>query len=183
MGRLLKKIPNEYYKSVFKIDFLSLKSRGIKLLLIDIDNTLVSYDDPVPTKEVDELINELLKLDFEIVLISNNNFKRVSLFANHNNLKFVSKALKPLKKGYKRALKLVEGTYLNKEVCVIGDQLYTDILGGNKMGFYTILIKPVKVKTDVWTTKINRYRENKLINKVKKKYPNIYNEVLKDYEM
>lgn len=183
MGRLLKKIPKRYFKSVFKIDFLALKQQGIKLLLIDIDNTLVSYDDPIPTKEVEKLFEELEKLDFEVILISNNNFKRVSTFAKHSKLKFVEKAFKPLKRGYKKALNLANNKYRNEQVCVIGDQLFTDILGGNKMNFYTILVDPVKVNTEVWTTKINRYRENKLIKKLRQKYPKIYHEVLSNYEM
>lgn len=183
MSRIIKYIPDSYYKSILLIDFLSLKEEGIKAIFIDIDNTLVSYDDPLPTNEVKELINKLLKLEFEVVLISNNNYKRVSLFANDLNLPFVSRAIKPFKRGYKKGLKLLKNKYRNNEILVIGDQFFTDISGGNKMGFKTILVKPVKTKTDVLTTKINRYRETKLINKLKKKHANLFNEVLKGYDL
>lgn len=183
MRGILKKIPNKYYKSVFEIDFLSLKSQGIKLLLIDVDNTLVAYDEPLPTKKVEELYKNLDNLGFEIILVSNNNFKRVSLFASSQNYNYVYKAFKPLKRGYKKALRLASRNYLKEEVSVIGDQFFTDIYGENKMGFYTILVAPVKEITDAWTTRINRYRETKLIKKLKKNYQTIYDEVLTNYEM
>ncbi|MCF7926794.1 MAG: HAD hydrolase family protein, partial [Candidatus Izimaplasma sp.] len=75
-----KFIPTEYHKSFFDIDFLSLKKQGFKLIISDLDNTLISYDEHVPNKL---LLNQLIALEelgFEIVLLSNNNQARMNKF-------------------------------------------------------------------------------------------------------
>lgn len=181
MSRLLKYIPDHYYKSVFEIDFLNIYKEGIKVLFIDIDNTLAPYDVSYPKEETITLLNNLKEIGFKIILISNNYYKRVFQFSKDLNIPFVHYATKPLKRGFKKGLKLLN--YKNKEeVCLIGDQIFTDVLGGNKMGFKTILVTPLKSKTDVWTTKLNRKREKHLLRKISKKHPKLYEERLKEYE-
>jgi|SRR5690554_2683549 len=182
-NRLKKYIPNEFKQSIYEIDFLSLYDKGYRLLLIDIDNTLANYKTLLPSKDNLKLIKTLQEIGFEVILVSNNNYKRVSVFAEEiSGVKFVHFALKPFKRGYKKALKIANRKYEKQEVVSIGDQLMTDIKGTNKMGFYSILVKPIERKTDVLTTKINRFLENRKLKKIKKKYPKLYEEVLKDYE-
>lgn len=181
-SRLRKYIPNQFAESIEEIDFFWLYEQGIRLLLIDIDNTLASYKTLLPTEENLKLVENLKKIGFEVILISNNSYKRVSAFTKpFNDVAFVHAALKPLKRGYKKALKKANKTYKKEEVATIGDQLMTDVKGTNKMGFYSILVKPIARKTDVFTTKINRFFENKKLKKIKKKYPKEYEETLKDY--
>lgn len=182
-NRLKKYIPNEFKQSIYEIDFLSLYDKGYRLLLIDIDNTLASYKTVLPTKDNLKLIKSLQEMGFEVILISNNNYKRVSVFTeNINDVRFVHFALKPFKRGYKKALKIAKRKYEKHEIISIGDQLMTDVKGTNKMGFYSILVRPIERRTDVLTTKINRFFENRKLKKIKKKYPELYEEVLKDYE-
>lgn len=181
-NRLRNYIPNKYKESIYKIDFLRLYEKGIRLLLIDIDNTLASYKTILPTEENLNLVKDLQEIGFEVILISNNNYKRVSTFTKpFDDVLFVHWALKPLKRGYKKALRKASKDYKKEQVATIGDQLMTDVKGTKKMGFYSILVKPLERKTDVFTTKINRYFENKKIEKIKKKYKKEYEELLKDY--
>lgn len=178
---LKKYIPDSYYKTIQDIDFLHYYNEGKRLIFLDIDNTVVNYDVLDPSKEHIDLINHIKDIGFEIIIISNNNEKRVERLSAPLNVKYVYTALKPLKKGYKQGLKIADRSYKKDEIMAIGDQLMTDIKGANKMGFYSILVTPIERKTDVFTTRVNRYFENRRINKIKKKYPEIYEQRLKDY--
>lgn len=181
--RLKRYIPNEFKESIFKIDFLTLYEQGFRLLFIDIDNTLVSYTEKIPTKEVHELIENLKEMGFEIILISNNYHKRVSKFAAPLiDIPFVHYALKPFKRGFKKGLKMASQKYEPSEVIAIGDQLMTDIKGANKLGFYSVLVKAIEQKTDVLSTRINRFFERRILKKLKRKYKEEYERTLKQYE-
>lgn len=183
MSKKLKRfIPNKYKESVYEIDFFALYEQGFRLAFIDIDNTLANYKTELPTKENLELVDEIQKIGFEVILISNNYFKRVSKFSEPFGVPFVHWALKPLKRGYKKGLKKASREYKKEEVITVGDQLITDVKGSSKMGFYSILVKPIEKKTDVFTTKINRLREQRILKKIKKKYPKKYKDRLEKYE-
>ena len=82
------------------------------------------------------------------------------------------------KKGFKKAVKAL-GITDYSQVVVLGDQILTDILGGNRMGFKTILIKAIDRESEVFSTRFNRRFERKIVKRIKKNDPN---GVLKDYE-
>ncbi|MFP4286592.1 MAG: YqeG family HAD IIIA-type phosphatase [Candidatus Izemoplasmataceae bacterium] len=172
-----KFIPNDHVDHVFDIDFKALYQRGIRLLLIDLDNTLIPYDEILPNQSLKDFFKSLIALGFETVIVSNNHYERINIFATACNVPFVSSAKKPTKFGFKSALKKVEKTYKKEEVCVIGDQLMTDIFGSKRMGFEAILVKPIKKKTEKWYTKLNRKIEDKMLDKIKKKSPVQYNQL------
>lgn len=183
MSKKLKRyIPNQYKESVYEIDFLSLYEQGFRLAFIDIDNTLANYKTELPTKDNLELVKKIEEIGFEVILISNNYYKRVSKFSEPFGVPFVHWALKPLKRGYKKGLKMASKDYNKEEIITIGDQLFTDVKGSSKMGFYSILVKPIETKTDVFTTKINRCREQRILRKIKNKYPKEYKDRLEKYE-
>lgn len=171
-------IPKYFYSNIFDINYNMLKERGIKALFFDLDNTLIDYNTEVLPVNVVSLLTKLEK-DFKIVIVSNNSKKRVSK-ALKNLFPFVSRALKPLKRGFKKAKRIVNFNY--NEICVIGDQLMTDIKGSNKLAMCNILILPILVSTDAWTTKINRYFENKVIRKIKNKHYDIYEKKVEVYD-
>jgi|SRR5690554_4024887 len=178
MAKIKLYIPHEFYKNIFEINYDLLKQRGIKALFFDLDNTLIDYNtEQLSLSTISFLSN--LKKDFKIVIVSNNSKKRVSR-ALGGLFPFVSRAFKPLKGGFRKALKLVNVE--SSEIAVIGDQLMTDIRGSNSMGFYNILILPLMVSSDAWTTRVNRYFEQKAINKLKAKYPDIYKQRIEEYE-
>lgn len=175
-------IPNITYKSIFEIDFLAYYEQGFRLILLDIDNTIIKYDQALADTDTLKLLESIKTLGFEVILISNNNRKRISLVMEQTKLKGVWFALKPLKKGFKKALKIATKDYPINEVINIGDQIMTDVKGGEKIGFFTILVHPIERGTDTRSTRINRFFERKIIKKIKSKYPALYEQRLKDYE-
>ena len=161
-----KYVPKMYQKSVLDIDYDKLKEIGIKCLLFDLDNTLVPLNVKEPNDKLKEFIDGLKK-DFKIIILSNNNnIKKLSITSTALDIDFVKFALKPFNKGFK----MVEDKYNfdKKEMCIIGDQIMTDVLGGNKYGIYTVLIDPLKDE-DLKVTLINRMIEKKIFKKLSKK--------------
>ena len=108
------------------------------------DNTLTTHDNPVPLEGVTDWLDKMKKNGIKMMIVSNNSSERVTPFANLLGLDFVPKGKKPLKKGFEEAVKLMN---LPKEqVAVIGDQLFTDILGGNLFKVKSILVTPIELE-------------------------------------
>lgn len=164
---MLKKfLPNEFFKDIFEIKPEILKARGIKGIITDLDNTLVAWDSPSATPEIIDWLSGMQEAGIRVTIVSNNNKIRVSAFSEPIQIPFVAKANKPLGIGFKRALKLL-GTRKDETV-VIGDQLLTDIFGGNRRGLYTILVVPVAT-SDAKVTSFNRKLEAKIMARLKRR--------------
>ncbi len=166
-------IPDYHLSTFYDIDFDALLTRGLDTLLIDIDNTLIPYDQKNPDDTMKATFKTLKSKGFNIVLISNNHKPRIKHFADQLDLPYVYSAKKPLKSGFKKALKNIQNP-VHDRVVVIGDQLMTDVFGAKRMGFKAIWLKPIKRKSEKWYTKINRKMENAMLNKIRKKAPNTY---------
>ena len=138
--------PDLYVKTVYDIDLFNLKEKGIKAFIFDIDNTLVTYDDPVPTELVMEYFKKLKEMGFKVYLVSNNNLERVKLFAEYAKLPYFARALKPRKKYLKIAL--TDMDVKPEETALVGDQLFTDVWAGTRMNMYAILVDPISDKED-----------------------------------
>lgn len=163
---LAKFLPSEYVKSIFEITPKLLKEHGIKGVITDLDNTLVAWDVKVATNEVIDWFDTIHKAGIKITIISNNNEERVKKFAEPLNIPFIASAKKPFKKSFVKGKKIMN--LPKDEVAVIGDQLLTDILGGNRAGLHTILVVPI-VQTDAKITTFNRKIERKILNHFRKK--------------
>ncbi len=148
-------IPKMYQKSIYQIDYLSLKKRGVKLLLFDLDNTCVGYHEKNPTVELKKLFKKLKKLDFTVIIFSNAPKKRLVPFQELGVVCHHS-SMKPFTYHFKKVMKRYH--FKKEEVCIIGDQLFTDICGGNKAGIVTCLVDPV-TEEDFIFTKILRAME------------------------
>ncbi|WP_062355658.1 YqeG family HAD IIIA-type phosphatase [Bacillus kwashiorkori] len=159
-------LPNDYVKNIYAITPEYLKERNIKGVITDLDNTLVEWDRPLATPEIENWFKKMKDHGINIVIVSNNKEKRVYDFARPLQIPFVFKARKPLRRSFHRALSMLKLS--KEEVVVIGDQLLTDILGGNRSGFHTILVVPV-ASSDEWVTKFNRKVERIILNKFAKK--------------
>ena len=160
-----KFIPKGYYKSIYEINYQKLKKQNIKCLLFDLDNTCVPYKEKNPTKELEKLFNKLTKSGFKVIIFTNASqrrtipFKKLKVECNYSSKK-------PLKINFK---KIINKYHFHKEeVCIIGDQIFTDIYGGNRIGIHTILVDPLS-KDDLIFTKILRGLEILLMNRYKKK--------------
>lgn len=174
-----KFVPSNYYKSIKDINYEDLKTQGIKTLFFDLDNTIISYDETKVSSEMCKFLNNL-KQDFKLIVISNSRKKRVQNALINCDLLFINYALKPLKRGFKKALKLIDSKPY--EVVVIGDQLMTDVFGANRLNMKALLIGSVKRSSDRFITKINRALEKCVIKIIKKRALNIYEERLSVYE-
>lgn len=158
--------PNYYIHKFNALRPQYLLDHGIKVLICDIDNTLVAHDEAVPDEEVLVFLSSVKEAGIQIVFISNNVEERVATFAKGLGFPFYAFALKPLPITYWKMLK--EQKVKKKEVAVLGDQLMTDILGANFVGLHTILTAPV-VERDLACTKVNRKFENMVFARLKKK--------------
>jgi uncharacterized protein len=159
-------LPNQHVKSIFEITPESLKAKGVKGIITDLDNTLVEWDRPLATPKLVNWFEEMKKSNINVTIVSNNNENRVKAFSDPLNIPFIYEARKPLKRAFNRALKQMG--LQKQETVVIGDQLLTDVLGGNRGGFHTILVVPV-AKTDGVITKFNRLVERRILNWFRKK--------------
>ncbi|KPH71211.1 MULTISPECIES: YqeG family HAD IIIA-type phosphatase [Bacillaceae] len=157
-------LPNKYVKSIFDIQPESLKEKGIKGIITDLDNTLVAWDVEHATPEVIEWFNLMKEHDIKITIISNNNVDRVKVFSEPLDTPFIYSARKPLKRAFKKVQKNMG--LKKEEIVVIGDQVLTDVLGGNSAGLYTILVVPI-VQTDGKITRINRKIERIILKKLR----------------
>ncbi len=157
--------PEMYQKSIFDIPYSKLKRKKIKCLIFDLDNTIALIDQKEITKETKDLF-ESLKKDFILVIISNNVTKRVRSYAEKLKCDFVANAMKPFTRGFRK----IEKKYCLKkeEMCMIGDQIITDIYGGNRFFLHTILVEPLGTK-DLKITSLNRFLERKILNYYEKK--------------
>lgn len=163
---LTKFLPSEHVKTIFDINAMELKERGIKGIITDLDNTLVEWDRPFATPELIEWFQSMINENIMVTIVSNNNKDRVEAFASPVNIPFIFRARKPMGKAFKKALSSMK--LKPKEVVVIGDQLLTDVLGGNLLGLHTILVVPV-TQSDGFITKFNRRVERTILKKLKQK--------------
>lgn len=154
-------LPNEHVKNIYEVNPSILKEKGIKGIITDLDNTLVAWDVKEATPEVIEWFKLMKDNGIKVTIISNNKEDRVKMFSEPLGTPFVFSAKKPLKRAFKVAAKQMG--LAKEEIVVIGDQLLTDVLGGNSAGFYTILVVPI-VKTDEKITQFNRRIERKILN-------------------
>ena len=133
--------PKAHFNCIYEITPVFLKSNGIEGVLLDIDNTLVPYSVKVPDEQVLQWLDALKQANLKILILSNAKAERSILFAEKAGLPLVEKAAKPLKKGFRQATKDL-GLPMDK-MCIIGDQIFTDIWGGNRSGVYSILVTPI----------------------------------------
>lgn len=156
--------PDYYVNSIYSINFNKLKSMGIDNLIIDIDNTLVPWKTQDSDDKVKQLVKEIRGLGFKICLLSNSSKKRVLRFMCDMDVCFFSMGIKPMRIMFLGALKRLGGNPEN--TCVIGDQVFTDITGGNACGIHTILVDPIQEK-EFFTTKYIRMLEKRIRKKLK----------------
>lgn len=122
-----------------------LKKYNITSLILDVDNTLSTHHGQVLTDGLSEWLLYMKENDIFLTVLSNSKEARVKPFAQKINLDYISLGLKPLPFGFRRAMK--KFGLKRKETAIVGDQIFTDILGGNLVGIRTILLTPIKLET------------------------------------
>lgn len=160
--------PDAFFQSIYDITPEFLKENGIRAIVSDIDNTLVTYDDPEPTERLLVWFKSLSDAGIKLAFISNNNGERVELFNSSLGYVSFSNAHKPCKKTMLRAIDaLGEGS---EHTAALGDQILTDILAGKLCGIFTVLVPPIKDKTNLFF-KTKRLLERKTVKKYLKDHP------------
>lgn len=123
-----------------------IKNSGAKAVLIDADNTLAFHDSQQPYPGVTGWIKNIIAAGIPMIIISNNSAERVRPFAESLGLPFIEKSAKPLPKGFRRACERLGVS--PRETAVIGDQIFTDVVGGNLIGAKVFLTEPLGPETD-----------------------------------
>jgi HAD superfamily phosphatase (TIGR01668 family) len=161
-----KFLPSEFVKSVFDISPERLLEKGIRGIITDLDNTLVEWDRPDATPKLVNWLKSMKDAGIQVTIVSNNSELRVKSFADPLGIPFIYKARKPMGKAFIKALNTMD--VKREEVVVIGDQLLTDVVGGNRIKLHTILVLPV-AKSDGFFTRFNRLVERRIFKALKRK--------------
>lgn len=151
---LSKLVPRLKADTIYDIPLDKLWENGIRGIITDLDNTLVGARVPLATPELVEWLKQARERGFQIVIVSNNNRIRVSKFAEPIVVPFISGARKPFNRAFVKAMGLME--LEPAQVAVVGDQMLTDVLGGNRIGLFTVMVNPIAVKDEGFFTRINR---------------------------
>ncbi len=138
-------IPDRVYKSVLDIDPRALAEGGIKLLLADLDNTLTRYGQPDPDGPVTAWREALREAGVTLFLLSNSRRPaRVSHYARVLDIPALGHAGKPRPGGYRAAMEQMGAA--PEETAMVGDQIFTDILGAKRAGVTAILVEPIALR-------------------------------------
>lgn len=131
-------------KSIYEIDPAALARRGIRLLLADLDNTLVPYGVPEPTQPVRDWMAELKKQGVTLFVLSNNRHpQRPERFSKALGVPYIGHAGKPKPGSFFKAMEQMGCT--PEQTAIVGDQIFTDILGGSRAGVTTLLVEPIRL--------------------------------------
>lgn len=154
--------PCLFVNSVEDIDLERLWSLGIRGFIVDLDNTLVAWNTYDLPERVARWIEGAKRRGFAICIVSNALKERVTYFSKLLDIPGISKAQKPRRGAFRAALETLG--LQRHEVAVIGDQLFTDVLGGNRLGLYTILVRPLS-KREFITTRLGRFLERLVLRR------------------
>jgi len=163
---LEKLCPHHRAESIFALDPEALRAQGIKGLILDLDNTLVEWGSETVPQELVAWVDRFKAAGFRLCIVSNALPQRVEAVARTLGIPGLPQATKPFKSSFKRALEIL-GT-APEETAVVGDQLFTDILGGNRMDLYTIWTLPLS-ETEFLSTRAVRRLERLVVRRFRKR--------------
>ena len=156
-------IPDVYLKNIYSIDLAKLKEqKNIRGIIIDLDNTLFPCGKYFLDNRVLSWIKEVKQAGMKICLVTNTHRKNISEIGNDLGIPFFYSRYKPNRKPFRKAMKIMNTT--EKETAVIGDQIFTDVFGGNRLKLLTILVCPISPCDAFGTTYFSRPVERFLIS-------------------
>jgi HAD superfamily phosphatase (TIGR01668 family) len=158
----LSLVPRAIFSKVEEITPGVLRTLGVRAVILDLDNTLAPRGSHSVSSSIRTWLLQLKQDGFPLFLLSNSPAKRVVFFAQILEIETVGGGPKPLPSGYRRVFRKLG--IPAQQVAVIGDQIFTDILGGNWSGACTILVRPLAPHTDFFTTKLLRKLERVLLH-------------------
>lgn len=155
-------LPKRSYNTIFDIPLLELYASGIRGIIFDLDNTLTEWNNPELSRKTTSWLESAAKIGFKMCFVSNNSDLRVREVADLVDIPFVARAGKPRRRSFRRAMELM-GTK-PEATAVVGDQIFTDILGGNRLGLFTILVSPIS-KHEFVGTRLVRVIEKQILKR------------------
>ena len=134
-------LPKIIVKSITELSPSFLKERGVSLLMLDFDNTIVPYTTSQPTVLMEDWLKAMVQSEIQICVVSNSKRDRVKIFCDKYDIPCITHAKKPFSKGINECLRKFN---IAPECCALaGDQIYTDTLGANGTGVTSILVKAI----------------------------------------
>lgn len=163
---LRKFYPKAYISSLAEVGPEFFINKGIKGLILDLDNTIIPWKAWVLEPSMTDLLKQFREAGLSLCVVSNALNQRVESLLKPLGIPGIGRAVKPRRRPFKNALKIL-GTEA-KETAVVGDQIFTDIFGGNRLGLYTVLVVPIS-KKEFFGTRIVRLIEKRLLNRLSEK--------------
>lgn len=155
LGSFLKLLaPSVQVESVMEIDLDRLEALGVKALLLDLDNTLLAWNQRELTVEVRDWVKLAVGRGFRLCIVSNASRRRLSVQSTILEIPCVPNSQKPRRRALRKALKLLEVE--PAQAAMVGDQVFTDVLAGNRLGLFTILVIPLHLKEQWWMTWVRK---------------------------
>ena len=139
--------PTYVFDKIVDITPEFMKRKRIKGVILDLDNTLTTHNNPIVPQSSMEWINSMKAAGIKLMIVSNNKAPRVTPFAEQLGIDFVSEGKKPLTFGYNRAIKKMGLEKAN--VAAVGDQIFTDIMGSNLCGIRSFFVFPIEPETSL----------------------------------
>ncbi|HNX93423.1 MAG TPA: YqeG family HAD IIIA-type phosphatase [Syntrophomonas sp.] len=162
-----KLYPRMYVDTLLDIPLDELAAAGLRAFIFDLDNTITEWNSQELRAEVEAWFQLIRERGFKACILSNNGEQRIVRISQRLGIPFIHRARKPLRRSFLQAVALME--VQTSETAVIGDQIFTDVLGGNRAGLYTILVKPLARK-EFYGTKISRAMEYFVLRRYHRKY-------------
>ena len=161
-------IPDFVFRTFDEVTPDFLREHGITFLMIDIDNTLAPYEEPLPREHTKAWFEALAKNNIRAILVSNNHADRVELFNSQLGLPAFADCHKP---SPRRLKKLIAdfGAEIS-EVAALGDQIFTDVWGAKSLGARAILVPPIRDKKTLFF-RTKRLLEKPILKRLQKKHP------------
>ncbi|MFR8104668.1 MAG: YqeG family HAD IIIA-type phosphatase [Clostridia bacterium] len=158
--------PKTYIKRATEITVDFLRQHDIKALILDVDNTVLNYE-RVMLEGIEKWAEQMQEAGIKLCIVSNSNHEDKVKMASEKlgNIWYTNLALKPFKKGFKKAIEYLN--LPNEQIAAVGDQIFTDVIGANRLNIYSILVEPIDEK-DISITRIKRPLENWVINRYKR---------------
>ncbi len=157
--------PDYVFNSVADISLDFLQGKGIKAIILDLDNTLTTHNNPIPDPERLAWFDSVKNSGLPMIIVSNNHYERVKPFADALGLDFIPDGGKPFTKGYKKAVAKLG--FSKSEIASIGDQIFTDVIGSKLTGIKSIFTFPIEPETGFWF-RVKRTLEKPLLPKRRK---------------
>lgn len=159
-------LPDYRFQKITEITAKDFAEMGIKAAALDVDNTLAPHNQPEPLEGVRQWLEEMQARGYRMVIVSNNKAARVHPFAGGLGLEYMTRAAKPLPAGFVRCAGRLGIPC--RELAVIGDQIYTDILGANLCGAVSVLVAPVSLEHG-WSFRARRRLEKPVLQRYERR--------------